>query len=191
MANAARLVVGLGNPGEEYEGTRHNVGFAVADALAAKGRAAFDRHEAQALLGWGSVRGRRFGVAKPLTYMNRSGQAVHGLARRYDLDPSEILVVVDDVALPPGAVRLRPHGGDGGHNGLHDIIERLGSDRFPRLRIGIGDDFRRGHQSDYVLSPFSAEEQPLIEEAVQHARDAAVSFIADGIEIAMNRYNRR
>ena len=191
MANAARLVVGLGNPGEEYKDTRHNIGFAVADALAAKARTSFDETEAQSLLGWGSVRGRRFGVAKPFTYMNRSGEAVRGLARRYGLDPSEILVVVDDIALPPGAVRLRPHGGDGGHNGLEDIISRLGSDRFPRLRIGIGDDFRRGHQADYVLSPFSAEEEPLISEAIVQARDAAVAFITDGVETAMNRYNRR
>ena len=191
MANAARLVIGLGNPGAEYEGTRHNVGFAVAEALAEKGRTSFDQAEAQALLGWGSVRGRRFGVAKPFTYMNRSGEAVRGLARRYGLDPAEILVVVDDIALPPGSVRIRPHGGDGGHNGLQDIIERLGSDRFPRLRIGIGDAFRRGRQSDYVLSPFSADEQPLIDEAIVHARDAAIAFIADGIDTAMNRYNRR
>ena len=134
-------------------------------------------------------RGVPFAVAMPQTYMNVSGESVVAMRRRYGLTASDILVVVDDIALEPGTIRIRPGGSDGGHNGLADITDRLGTDQFPRLRVGIGKDFPRGRQSDYVLKPFSEEQLPLVEAALPAAADAALTFVADGINTAMNRYN--
>ncbi len=191
MAGVKRLIVGLGNPGAEYEATRHNVGFRVVDAIAEAHGISLRREPSNALTGWGSIRGRAFGLCKPLTYMNRSGSAVLNVLRRTGIKPGDMLVVVDDINLEPGVVRVRPQGSAGGHNGLQDIIDSLGTDAFPRLRIGIGSDFRRGKQADYVLSPFSQSELPVIEEALLKARDAAVEFVTEGIVQVMNRYNRR
>ena len=190
MAGRNRLIVGLGNPGAEYEGTRHNIGFAVVDAVAEKARAAlaFDGR-ADALVGEGRFRGRPLTLAKPLAYMNLSGTPVRHLIRRLGLDPAEVLVIVDDVNLPVGKLRLRQGGSAGGHNGVQDLIDRLGTDAFPRLRIGIGNDFPRGRQADYVLSPFSKDEEPVIAGAIERARDAALAFVTDGLVPAMNRFN--
>ncbi len=191
MAGSKRLLIGLGNPGETYAATRHNVGFAVVDALAERARTAFKKDgRADALLAEGRLRGRPVVLVKPQTYMNRSGSAVRHLMRRYGFGPAEILVIVDDINLTLGKIRLRERGSAGGHNGVQDIIDSLGTDAFPRLRIGVGSDFDRGRQSDYVLSPFTAEEQPIIDEALTRARDAAVTFVTDGIVTAMNRFNR-
>ena len=189
MAQAKRLIIGLGNPGSEYEGTRHNVGFAVVDRLAPEGTA-FQHDKGNTLLVWTRRRGRPFGLAKPLTYMNRSGTAVKNLIGHYGIELENVLVVVDDVNLPPGKLRLRSGGSAGGHNGVQDIIDRLGSDAFPRLRIGIGDDFSRGRQADYVLAPFSPDERPIMEEAIDRAAEAVVAFVCEGLMPAMNRYNR-
>jgi len=190
MAASKRLIVGLGNPGSEYEDTRHNVGFAVVDALAERAKLdlSYDGR-AEALVGEGRLRGRPVILAKPLTFMNRSGQSVRALMHRYGLDPAELLVVYDDVNLPLGKIRLRERGSAGGHNGVQDVIDRLGTDAFPRLRLGIGDAFRRGRQVDYVLSPFTKQQQPVIEEALVRARDAVTTFVAEGIVPAMNRFN--
>ena len=163
----------------------------VVDAIAEKTRVTLMPERGPALVGWGRWRSRPFGLAKPLTYMNLSGLAVRNLMGRYALTPADILVVYDDVNLPVGKIRLRDRGSAGGHNGVQDIIDRLGTDVFPRLRIGIGNDFARGRQADYVLSPFTPEQRPLIEEAVQTARDAALTFVSDGLTTAMNRFNRR
>lgn len=189
MPRSKRLIVGLGNPGAEYEGTRHNIGFVVVKALADRMDVALSASRFQALEGWGSHRGCPFGLVLPLTYVNRSGNAVKPIMDHRGLSPSELLVVVDDLHLPPGRIRLRPGGGSGGHNGLEHIAQRLGTTDFPRLRIGIGSDFPRGQQADYVLSPFTDEQQPLVDEAVDQACDAALSFVHDGISTAMNRYN--
>ncbi len=189
MARAKRLIVGLGNPGPEYEATRHNVGFMVADAVAEKAGLRLSHERGNVLLGWGRWRGAPFGVAKPLTYMNRSGQAVLALVRRFGLTPADLLVIYDDINLPVGRIRLRPGGSAGGHNGVQDIIDRLGTDAFPRLRLGIGHDFPRGRQADYVLAPFDAEQRPRIEEAIERAREAALTFVTDGLHVAMNRFN--
>ena len=189
MATSKRLIVGLGNPGAEYEKTRHNVGFEVVDAVADKARITLEHDKGDVLLGWGRVRRYPLGVAKPLTYMNRSGTAVRTLLGRHGLEPQEILVVVDDINLPVGKLRLRQGGSAGGHNGLQDITDRLGRDDFPRLRFGVGSDFSRGKQADYVLSPFSPDERPIVEEALVRARDAAITFVTDGIVTAMNRFN--
>lgn len=189
MPKSKRLIVGLGNPGPEYEETRHNIGYVVADAVAEKAGITLERDRGDVLLGWGRIRSYPLGVGKPLTFMNRSGEAVRSMVRRHSLAPEDMLVIVDDINLPPGKLRLRPNGSAGGHNGVQDIIERLGTDEFPRLRIGIGSDFRRGRQADYVLSPFSREEKPVMEEAVVRAVDAVVVFVSDGVVTAMNRFN--
>ncbi len=191
MAGSKRLLVGLGNPGETYADTRHNVGFAIADAIAEKGRATYKKDgRADALVGEGRVRGRSVILAKPQTYMNRSGSTVKHLQRRFGLDPANILIIVDDINLALGKIRLRERGSAGGHNGVQDIIDQLGTDDFPRLRMGIGNDFSRGRQADYVLSAFDEEEKPIIDTAINKARDAAITYITDGIVIAMNRFNR-
>ncbi|MEX0747158.1 MAG: aminoacyl-tRNA hydrolase [Rhodothermales bacterium] len=190
MPTSKRLIIGLGNPGPEYERTRHNIGFQVADALAEKARITFTRERGDVLLGWGRIRGYSFGLAKPQTFMNRSGKAVLTLVQRHGLETQEMLVVVDDINLPPGTIRIRPRGSAGGHNGLQDIIDALATDDFPRLRFGIGSDFSPGRQAEYVLSPFSDEERPLVEEALLRARDAALTFVSDGVVTAMNRFNK-
>lgn len=189
MPRAKRLIIGLGNPGVEYEETRHNVGFQVVHALARKAGIEFKR-EYQAIVGWGRVRQCGFGLAMPQTYMNLSGTSVLGLTRAYGLDSTEILVVVDDINLEPGRIRIRQRGSSGGHNGLEDITERLGTDDFPRLRIGIGSGFARGKQAAYVLSPFTEEERPVMEQTIADARDAALAFACEGLMVAMNRYNK-
>lgn len=191
MAAPPRLLIGLGNPGEEYEESRHNIGFRVADLLAERCRISLDVFKNQAVQGKGSWRGRPIVIAKPTTFMNRSGQAVRALMRQHRVAPNEILIIVDDIHLPLGDVRLRASGGSGGHNGVQDIIDRLGVDGFPRLRLGIGREFSRGGQSDYVLSPFDKSEEPDVESATQRAVDAALTFVTDGIETAMSRHNRR
>jgi len=183
-----RLVVGLGNPGPEYADTRHNVGFRVADALADRLRIAFERSKS-AMLAQGQYKNRDVVVAKPLTYMNRSGDAVAGLCRTRGLDPSDLLVVVDDLDLPVGTIRLRPKGSSGGHNGLAHIAEQLGTTAFPRLRVGIGRDFADGEQVDYVLSPFTAQQAPAIEDAVADAVGAVLTAVREDLDAAMNRFN--
>lgn len=189
MPKSKRLIVGLGNPGPSYEGTRHNIGFEVADAVAEHAQISLEHARGDVFLGWGRIRSYSFGVAKPLTYMNRSGKAVKTLLGVHHLEPQDMLVIVDDINLEPGRLRLRPSGSAGGHNGLQDIIDRLGHDDFPRLRFGVGSDFSRGGQVDYVLSPFSPIERPLIDEAVVRARDAAETFVCEGVTTAMNRFN--
>lgn len=189
MPRAKRLIIGLGNPGDEYARTRHNVGFMVADALAEQADIRFSHEKGNVLLGWGQSRGCGFGVAKPLTFMNRSGSAVRTMLGRFGLQPADVLVVYDDLNLDVGRLRLRPRGSAGGHNGVQDIIAVLGTDDFPRLRVGIGNEFSRGRQVDYVLSPFTEEQSPAVAEAVVKARDAAVTFACKGLVTAMNRFN--
>jgi len=187
-SSPSRLVVGLGNPGPKYEHTRHNVGFRVVDVLADRLRVSFGReHDAQ--VGWGQYKNRRLGLAKPLTFMNRSGDAVAPLCHHNELDPADLIVVVDDLALPVGTIRLRPKGSSGGHNGLEHVAERLGTTRFPRLRVGIGDDFGPGEQVDYVLSPFPPEQQPAADEAIDEAAEAILTTVREDLDTAMTRFN--
>lgn len=189
MAKSKRLIVGLGNPGPQYENTRHNIGFMVADAVAEFAGITYKHERGNVLLGWGRIRSYPVGVAKPLAFMNRSGSSVRNLLLRYRLELQDMLVVVDDINLPTGKLRLRARGSAGGHNGMQDIIDHLGSDDFPRLRIGIGSEFERGKQADYVLSPFAQDELPVVDEAIVRARDAVVTYVTEGIETAMNRFN--
>lgn len=187
-ASPSRLIVGLGNPGPEYENTRHNVGFRVVDALADRLRVSFAReHGAQ--VGWGQYKNRRLGLAKPLTFMNRSGDAVAPLCEHNDLGPEALIVVVDDLNLPVGTIRLRPNGSSGGHNGLESVAQHLGTTEFPRLRIGIGSDFGNGEQVDYVLSPFTAEQEPDVETAIEDAAEAILTTVREDLDTAMNRFN--
>ena len=188
MAGSRRLIVGLGNPGGEYAKTRHNVGFFVVDALRKQLELKF-KTKGEARLAWGKWRGFPIGLMKPQTSMNRSGLAVEKAVRDYGLSAGDLLVVVDDVNLPVGKIRIRPGGGAGGHNGITDIIDWLDDDSFPRLRIGIGNDYERGRQADYVLSPFTDVETPHIDHAVDRAAQAALAWVADGLQTAMNRFS--
>lgn len=190
MSRGDRLIVGLGNPGPEYAETRHNVGFMVVDRLAEEASTSFSHEKGDVLLARARHRGRRYGLAKPMSYMNRSGGAVLTLVRRFGLDPGDVLVIYDDIHLDVGRMRLREKGSAGGHNGVQDIIDRLGTDVFPRLRIGVGSDFPRGRQADYVLSPFTPDQLVLVDEVLGAAREAALTFVTDGVVTAMNRYNR-
>lgn len=189
MASLSALLVGLGNPGPKYAMTRHNVGFQVVEALAQRLRVSLT-HEGNARVGTGQHQGVAVGLAEPLTYMNRSGDAVATLLQAHDLAVHNLLVVVDDLHLDVGQLRLRPGGSSGGHNGLKDIAERLGTTDYPRLRIGIGKDYAQGQQADYVLSPFTAQQQDVMEDALIDACNAALLFATDGLDAAMNRYNR-
>ena len=186
-----KLIVGLGNPGREYRDTRHNVGFMVVDEIAKRHNLSFAMAPSQVPE---TFVAKKFGpepvlVAKPLTFMNRSGDAVAALARYYDIAAGDLLVVVDEVALPFGRLRARARGSAGGHNGLKSTIERLGTTEFPRLRLGVGRGDTRRDLADHVLSKFEADEQTVLEEFIARAADAAEMFAAEGIAQVMNTYN--
>lgn len=187
----ARLIVGLGNPGREYEGTRHNAGFMAVDCLAKRnGIPAATKVSARfhGQLTDSQVRGHRCFFLKPMTYMNRSGLAVGEAANFYKIDPPRIMVVVDDVALPLGQIRLRAEGGPGGHNGLKDVERALGGRAYPRLRVGI-DGPGRVPQKDYVLGRFNAGESKEVDAVLDRVCDAIECWLTDGIDQAMTRYN--
>lgn len=186
-----KLIVGLGNPGREYRDTRHNVGFMVIDEIARRHQLALGMAPSQVP---DALVAKKFGaepllVAKPLTFMNRSGDAVAALLRYYDIATSDLLVVVDEVALPFGKVRARARGSAGGHNGLKSLAERLGTTEFARLRLGVGRGDPRRDLADHVLSKFEPEERPVLDEFITRAADAAEMFAAVGIEKVMNAYN--
>jgi peptidyl-tRNA hydrolase, PTH1 family len=184
-----RLIVGLGNPGPRYRGTYHNVGFDVVDELARRNGVEFGTARAEALAA--KVLGPEpFWLAKPLTFMNLSGRAVGDLMRYYRIEPADTLVIVDDVNLTGGRLRLRRGGSAGGHNGLKSIIEQVGTDAFPRLRVGVGRGDARRDLADHVLARISGEDRELLADAVARAADATELFIAEGIDAAMNAYNR-
>ncbi len=184
------LIVGLGNIGSEYENTRHNIGFKVLDALAKASNTVFTdrRYGAIAEI---KLKGRTLILLKPSTYMNLSGNAVRYWMQQEKIEANNMLVVVDDLSLPFGTLRLRPQGSDAGHNGLKDIVRVLGNDVYPRLRFGIGNDFPRGGQVDYVLGEFTAEQCELMPERLQLACDIVKSFCLAGITLTMNQYNKK
>ncbi|MDX1671728.1 MAG: aminoacyl-tRNA hydrolase [Balneolaceae bacterium] len=183
------LIVGLGNPGNKYTGTRHNVGFEVVDQIAGDLSAAFSPGKGPFYTAKARYRNHRVVLVKPTTYMNRSGDAVQQALHWFKTAPGECLVCYDDLDLPIGTIRLRPQGSAGGHNGVRDIIRTLGTDRFPRLRIGIGSDFPHENQVSYVLSKFSTDQRDIIDEAVKTAAEAALCVVTEGIDEAMNRFN--
>ena len=186
--NAAqiRLVVGLGNPGAEYNRTRHNVGFEIVDRLAAEWSLAWQHSKSWHAL-W--AKGEKAILVKPASYMNRSGEPLQAVAQFYKIEPREMLVVLDDMALSLGRLRLRPDGGTAGHNGLESIIVQFGTEEIPRLRIGIGaapvDD-----ATDYVLARFFEEERPIVEKTIVRAADAVKCAIDNGLLSAMNQFNK-
>jgi PTH1 family peptidyl-tRNA hydrolase len=193
-----KLIVGLGNPGKRYAGTRHNVGFDVLDLLA-------NRHQVEwesAPRGIDAVTGQRRNMggsgvsrtmllAKPLTFMNLSGHAVRDLLQFYKVDAADALIVVDDINLELGRLRARPSGSAGGHNGLKSMIEALGSEEFARLRVGVGRGDARRDLADHVLARFEPEERSFVAEAVGRAADAVELFVTEGIAPVMNRFNRK
>lgn len=187
-----KLIVGLGNPGPEYANTRHNAGFMALDALARRHGLSGAKTKFHAGTIEAIVKDQRVMLMQPTTLMNRSGLAVGEAARFYKLDPADLMVVVDEVALPVGVIRIRPGGSDGGHNGLADIRRALGTDRFPRLRIGIGEP-RIGDQpiprTDYVLGTFTDDERAEIDRTCLRACQALETWLTDGIEQAMTTFN--
>jgi len=191
MPEYSYLVAGLGNPGAEYEHTPHNLGFMVVDALAAANSIRVTRRENSALAGLGSVAGTPVVVAKPQTYMNLSGPSVRGLLERYELTPDRLIVVYDELDLPWTTMRIKPKGSAAGHNGMKGIISSLGTNEFPRVRLGIhpGKPLRDG--AEFVLSPFKRSQQKELDEMVALAREAVESIIAEGVEKAMTKFNRR
>jgi len=185
-----KLIVGLGNPGSEYRDTRHNVGFMVVDALVDRWRVADQWREKFEALQIKTVRGDEpVIIAKPLTFMNLSGQAVQALAGFYKIEPADIFVVTDDVALPLGRLRARRDGGAGGHNGLKSIIQSLATQAFPRMRVGVGRGDNRRDLADHVLGRFDADERDTVSAAVLRAADATEMFLSEGIERVMNAFN--
>ena len=181
-----KLIVGLGNPGPKYRGTRHNVGFAVADELARRAAVEFEAGPVDALVARWRVRDAM--LAKPLTFMNASGQAVGGLVGYFKIDLADLLVVVDEVQLPLGRLRLRASGTAGGHNGLKSIIQHLGPG-FARLRIGVGRGDPKWDLADHVLSRFAPDERETMDQAIARAADAVETFLDAGVTAAMNRFN--
>jgi PTH1 family peptidyl-tRNA hydrolase len=183
------LIAGLGNPGPRYATTRHNIGFRVLDRLAARHTLAFSKTEQRAQVTTGMILGQRVLLAKPMTYMNLSGDSIAPLARFYKIPPERILIVCDDLDIPLGTLRMRKSGSSGGQNGMKHIIERLGTQEINRVRLGIGRPPGRMDPADYVLTPFKGDEDILAAEVVDRAVDAIETWLTDGIEIAMTRFN--
>jgi len=184
-----RLIVGLGNPGRQYAHTRHNVGFDVLDRLAAKLDVEFGREKFAGQVAEAVVDGKKVVLLKPLTFMNLSGDSVAQAARFHADAPSDILVVYDEVDLPLGKLRLRKAGTAGTHNGMKSVIERLGSEDVPRMRVGVGAEAHRGGRVGHVLGKFRPDERPAIDDAINSAADACLCCIREGLDTAMNRYN--
>ena len=185
-----KIIAGLGNPGPDYENTRHNVGWMAVDAFAKKFRIDINKHEKNAMTGTGRVAGGSVMVAKPLTYMNLSGDAVKSLVNAYAESLDDLIVVYDDIDLPLGKLRIRPGGSAGTHNGMRSIVSSLGSEKFARLRIGIGGVDSSGRLRDYVLGEFTPDETPAVQKAIERSVDALLLFVRGDLKRAMSEFNR-
>ena len=184
------LLVCLGNPGDRYENTRHNAGYMVADEIGERLNVPIQKLRFRALTNTVKLGGQTVLLMKPVTYMNLSGEAVRQAADFYKLPPERVLVISDDIALPPGRLRVRKGGSAGGHNGLKNIIQHLGTDQFPRLRLGVGEKPHPDYdQAEWVLSKFRGEDKTAMERAVSRAADAVECILTDGLDAAMNRFN--
>ncbi len=183
------IVVGLGNPGPRYKNTRHNVGWWCIDELARRSDITIGRGNRHADLGEGYLRAVQITLARPITFMNKSGDAISYLLRRYNATPRQLVVLADDMALLPGRIRVRPHGGAGGQNGLKSIINTMGTNEFTRVRVGIGRPFDRGDEIDHVLTTFPPDELAAVKEAIVKAADAVEILATEGVDRAMNVFN--
>lgn len=186
-----RLIVGLGNPGADYEWTPHNLGFLAVDALAERAGIRVTRPEAKSLIGRGVVAGQDVIVAKPQTMMNLSGVAVRMLAERYECTPADLIVLIDEVDLPWGMLRIRDKGRNSSHNGMQSIISALGTDEFVRIRLGVRPEKIWGDRKDYVLGTMNREERQIAQEMSVEAADAVEVILTEGVEKAMSRFNRK
>ncbi|MBS7340340.1 MAG: aminoacyl-tRNA hydrolase [Suilimivivens sp.] len=186
------VIAGLGNPKKEYDNTRHNIGFAFIDALAEKYSISVMDVKHKALTGKGIINGQKVILVKPLTFMNLSGESIRPISDYYKIDTAkELIVISDDISLPPGQIRIRKKGSAGGHNGLKNIIQHLGNEEFQRIRIGVGEKPKGYDLADYVLGHFSKEEQPLMQEGIKRAMEAAAMMLEGDIDRAMNEFNRK
>ncbi len=185
------LVAGLGNPGEQYAQTPHNLGFLVVDRLAARHGIRLTRKECQALIGQGTIGGKTVLLAQPQTYMNLSGVAIKPLMERNEISPSELILVYDELDLPWGSLRVRPKGSAAGHNGITDVIEKIGTQEFPRIRLGVHPGHTLSSGRDYLLSRFTRQQKENLDAFIDLGADAAESVIAEGVEKSMAMFNRR
>ena len=186
-----KAIFGLGNYGPKYAGIKHNMGFDTVTRLSDKWKIPLDTRKFKGLCGFGWFEGEKVILIQPQTYMNNSGECVREICDFFKLSNKDILVIYDDVSLPPGQLRLRTKGSAGGHNGIKSVIAHLGTEVFDRIKIGVGEKPAEWDLADYVLSRFSKEEEPLIREAIDRAASATESIISDGIEAAMGEYNRK
>ena len=187
------LVAGLGNPGERYAATPHNLGFLVVDVLAARHSVRMSRVECQAVIGQGTIGGKTVLLAKPQTFMNLSGVAIKPLMQKNEVEPKDLILVHDELALPWGSLRLRPDGSAAGHNGVQDVIDKIGTPAFPRVRLGVHPGYQlvQGTGADYLLSRLSRQQNETLDEFISLAADATESIIAEGVSLSMTRFNRR
>jgi len=186
------IIAGLGNPTMQYDKTRHNVGFAVIDAISDKYNISVEMRKNRAYIGKGIIAGQKVILAKPQTYMNLSGESIRGLVDYYKIDEEqELLIIYDDVSLPPGQLRIRKKGSAGGHNGIKSIISHLGSDCFPRIKVGVGEKPRGYDLADYVLSRFAGEDPEIMAECYKRATEAVEQIVSGDIDEAMKEFNRK
>ena len=183
------IIAGLGNPGKEYAGSRHNVGFMTLDELADRYNIDVREKAHKALIGKGMIEGNKVILVKPQTYMNLSGESIRSVMDYYKTEPSEFIVIYDDISLDVGQLRIRKKGSAGGHNGIKNIIAHLGTQEFPRIKVGVGDKPPRMDLADYVLSRFSKEDREKMEQAFKDAAEAVEVMIAEGPDAAMNQFN--
>lgn len=185
------IIVGLGNPTKEYDKTRHNVGFSVIDVLADQIGIDVSEKKHRALCGKGMLEGQKVILAKPQTFMNLSGESVRAMVDFYKVSPDEVIIIYDDISLEPGQLRIRTKGSAGGHNGIKNIIAHLGTQEFPRIKVGVGEKPKYMDLADYVLSRFSKGEQELMDDAFREAADAVAMMISEGMDAAMNHFNAK
>ena len=184
------IIVGLGNPEAKYNGTRHNIGFSAVTVLADENNISLDTKKHKAIIGKGVIAGQKVILALPQTYMNLSGESVRELVDYYKIDPAdELIVIYDDIDLPPGKLRIRPKGSAGGHNGIKNIIAHLGGQEFPRIRIGVGEKPKGWDLADYVLGKFSKEEEPVIRKALLQTTKVCEVIMNEDVRAAMNQFN--
>ncbi len=185
------IIVGLGNPTDKYQATRHNIGWDAITRISDDYGISLDMKKHKAICGKGSIAGEKVVLAKPITYMNLSGESVRELMDFYKVTPEEVIVIYDDISLEVGQLRLRTKGSAGGHNGIKSIISHMGTDEFPRIKIGVGDKPKGWDLADYVLGRFAPEEQETMRQTLKDTSDAVKTILTDGIDAAMNQYNKK